>query len=218
MALVQAAWTRSLVIPLLVLIWLIFTVTPTFAVERPSIDNYKHDVGKVEAFLRDYLRIEWELAGPNTDDLVRWIVKYSLDNDTDPLLQLARILKESRGRHFTMNSRDERVVLRGGSGTIGFSQIHPFWIGKKVGGIVFTKEMLFDPEGNVKAGILLYKRYDNGDYMVALTHYNNPKADSPNQYAIVVNRIYLNMVALYSKYKYLPSPVANAVGTSIKIG
>ncbi len=216
MTLVQAARMRILLIPLLVLIWLSCT-TPTLAVERPSVDSYKQDVGKVEAFLRDYLRAEWQLAGPNTDDLVRWVVKYSLQNDTDPLLQLARILKESRGRHFTMNSRDERVVLKGGSGTIGFSQIHPFWIGKKVSGVTFTKEMLFDPEGNVRAGILIYKRYDYGDYLKALTHYNNPGSKSPNQYAKDINRIYMHMVALYAKYKYVPTPVTNPVGTAIRI-
>ena len=214
----NAARGRTVAVLVLAILWLTLLTAPALAAERPSLDVYRDNVPKVEAFLRDYLRNNWQLAGPHTDDLVKWIVDYSLDYDTDPLLQLSRVLHESKGRHYSLNARGEKTVLRGSSTEIGFSQVHPFWIGKTVDGVKITKEMLFDPKGNIKAGILIYKRYDYGDYMAAITHYNNPKAKSPSPYAKEVNRLYMNMIGRFHGYKYIPTPLASAVGDSILIG
>lgn len=191
--------------------------TVAVASVRPSLDSYRADTARVKAFLIDYLAENWGLAGDNTDKLVDWVIKYSLKNDTDPLVQMARILNESRGRHFTLNSRGERRVVKGASREIGLSQVHPFWIGKQVGGVKITKEMLLDPEGNVMAGVILYKRYDYGDYLAALTHYNNPRAKSPSRYALVVDRIYKRMLALYIETEPDPLPVESPVGSAIVI-
>jgi hypothetical protein len=190
---------------------------PAFAQGRPTLDEYKKDKGRVEAFLADYLESEWGLKGENTGKLVGWVVKYSLANDTDPLIQMARILKESSGRHYRLNSRGERQVVKGDGGSIGLSQVHPFWIGKTVSGEKITKEKLLDPESNVRIGILLYKRYDYGDYMEALTHYNNPKAKSPNTYAKNVDRIYKYMLTKFRSFEYIPPPVKSAQGSAILV-
>jgi hypothetical protein len=214
----NAARGRTVAVLVLVVLLLTLLTAPALATERPGLDVYRENAPKVEAFLRDYLRNNWQLAGPHTDDLVGWIVAYSLEKDTDPLLQLARVLKESKGRHYKLNARGEQTVLRGSSSEIGFSQIQPFWIGKTVEGVKITKDMLFDPEGNVQVGILIYKRYDYGDYVAALTHYNNPKSESPSQYAKEINRLYMNMIGRFHGYKYIPTPLASAVGDSILIG
>ncbi|MCD6118737.1 transglycosylase SLT domain-containing protein [bacterium] len=212
------AWGRAGLAVAIVFALLALVYQPAFSVERPHLDSYRSDVARVKAFLRHHLASEYSLGGPNTDKLIEWIVEYSLENDTDPILQTARILKESRGRHYKLNSRGEKTVLRGRSREIGFSQIHPFWIGKTVSNVKITKEMLFDPEGNVKVGIVIYKRYDYGDYLAALTHYNNPRANSPNGYAKDVNRLYMHMLAKYSVFSFDPEPVEDAVGSAILIG
>lgn len=193
------------------------TLLPAESAERPALGYYWANGNATQAFMRDYLESEWGLAGPNTNELVGWVFKYSKQHETDPLIQLARILKESKGRHYSLNARGERTVLRGGSREIGFSQIHPFWIGKTVAGTKLTSEMLFDPEGNVHAGIILYKRYDYGDYLMALTNYNNPKAKNPTRYAKDIERIYYRMVSLYGTYMNRPQPVESAVGTAIVV-
>ena len=191
---------------------------PAFALEKTSVAAYKSDTARLAVFIRVYLEGKWGLSGENTNNLVKWVVKYSLENDTDPLLQLSRILKESSGSHFRLNSRGERQVKLGGGGTIGFSQIHPFWIGKTVGGVKFTKEMLLDPEGNVRAGIILYKRYDNGNYLDALTHYQNPSAKSPSAYAKNIERVYLFMLSEYRRYKSESALGDMLVGSAIVLG
>ena len=192
-------------------------VLPVHSAERPPLAAYWADGDGTRAFMLEYLESEWGLAGPNTGDLVEWVYKYSEKYETDPLLQLARILKESRGRHYNLNARGERSVLRGGSREIGFSQIHPFWIGKTVAGTKLTEQMLLDPEGNVHAGLILYKRYDYGDYLMALTNYNNPKAKKPTRYAKDIERVYFRMISLYRAYLNRPKPVDEAVGTAIVV-
>lgn len=208
---------RIFVSALMVAAITLLALYPAHSAERPSLAFYWANGNATQAFMREYLETERGLAGPNTNELVEWVFKYSKKHETDPLIQLARILKESNGRHYKLNARGERSVLRGGSREIGFSQIHPFWIGKTVSGIKLTEEILFDPEGNVHAGIVLYKRYDYGDYLMALTNYNNPKAKRPTRYAKDIDRVYNRMLVLYHAYFNRPQPVDSAIGTSIVV-
>lgn len=96
-----------------------------------------------------------------------YVYKYSEENDIDPLLTFAIIKAES---NFNTN-----VVSS--SGAIGLMQLMPSTaeeVGKKVGTDVGEKEILYEPEENIKIGTSYYKhlldKYNN--YLVALAAYN----------------------------------------------
>lgn len=159
---------------------------PSPAAPAPLIDPGMH------AFFTDYLVSRWKLRISDAQDLAAWVLRYSEIYDVDAMVQLARILKESRGRHYRLPSRGAAGgVVRGSANEIGYSQIMPFWAGKQVEDLRITRQMLFDPEGNVRAGIALYRRYrdDAPDYLMALSRYNHPGASRPNSYALAVERI-----------------------------
>jgi hypothetical protein len=120
------------------------------------------------------------------------------------MVQLARVLRESRGRHYrSTRRRDRSTVVRGRGREIGYSQIMPFWAGKQVEDITITREMLYQPEGNIRAGIALYKRYehDAGSYLLALARYNRPGSRRPTFYARHVDRLYQEIKREYAEFK-----------------
>ena len=159
---------------------------PALPPPEPPVDPGMH------AFFIDYLVTKWKLRVRDAENLATWVLRYSRTYEVDPMVQLARILKESRGRHYRLSSRGGAYVVRGRAREIGYSQIMPFWAGKQVEDLRITREMLFDPEGNIRAGIALYKRYrdDAPDYLIALSQYNHPGARRPNSYARAVDRIH----------------------------
>lgn len=164
---------------------------PAPAAPRPSetveVDPAMH------AFFAYYLTQEWKLPVEDACNLATWVLKYSSHYQTDPMVQLARVLKESRGRHYRSSKhRIPANVVRGGAREIGYSQIMPFWAGKQVQDITISRDMLYDPEGNIRAGIALYKRYESGanSYLLALARYNRPGSRRPTSYARGVDRIY----------------------------
>jgi len=147
----------------------------------------------MHAFFVDYLTRRWKLSVGDASSLAGWVLTYSARYETDPMVQLARVLKESGGRHYRPGaSRSPAGVIRGSGREIGYSQIKPFWAGKRVEDITITRDMLYDPEGNIRAGIALYKRYENGahNYLLALARYNRPGSRRPNGYAHAVDRLY----------------------------
>ena len=155
------------------------------------------------AFIVHYLTRKWGLPVADATPLATWLLTYSARYNTDPMVQLARVLKESRGCHYRAGkSRVPANVVRGGSHEIGYSQIMPFWAGKRVEDITISREMLFDPEGNIQAGIALYKRYERGagGYMLALARYNRPGSRRPNGYAHGVNAIYKDICSEQSRF------------------
>lgn len=163
--------------------------------ERQVRAQYAGLEEELRAFLASYLEEEWGLKGTDARAIAGWVSTYSLEYGVDPLVQLARILVESRARHYVYVGYGERRVKRvkrGAAGELGLSQIMPFWAGKVVEGKRITWEMLTDPEGNILAGILIYKRYrrTSPDYLLALARYNNPRARYPTSYARRVDRFY----------------------------
>lgn len=188
------------------LILMLLYSTPSSASEQgievnsggTSLKNQRMD------FYTEYLVEYYKLSGESAASLARWVVNYSREFDVDPTLQLARILTESRGNHWISRGK----VKRGRSKEIGLSQIHPSWIGKRPladykPDFVITKDMLMDPEGNVRAGVALFKRgmlnFDD-DYMMALTWYNNPRASRPNGYSHKVARLCKSIEKKFSEY------------------
>ncbi len=172
--------------------------------EEKEIDPVMH------AFLVNYLNRHWKISYREAEQLAYWILKYSYIYEVDPLVQLARILKESGGRHYLLASRGGNVrVVRGRAGEIGFSQIAPSWIGKTIEGVKLSKEVLFDPEGNILAGIALYKRYErmSDGYLMALTKYNRPGSRRVNSYALQVNKLYEKILSEYFKFRLLQPSV-----------
>lgn len=165
--------------------------------------------GSVTAFLEGYLAENWDLGEADAARLAGWVTDYSLKHETDPFVQMARILKESRGRHFLPSRGGEARVKRGSHHEIGLSQIMPSWIGKTVGGKTLSREMLFSEEGNLEAGILIYKRYDDGDAKMALARYNYPGARRPNRYALSVWRIYEGIWAAFDEFQANPAIYAS---------
>jgi len=160
----------------------------------------------MHAFFTDYLIKNWKLTYANAEKLSTWVLKYSAKYEVDPMVQLARILRESAGRHYSLSSRGGSLrVKRGGAGEIGFSQIAPSWIGKTVEDVKFTRELLFEPEGNIAAGIVLYKRYEktSGNYLLALSRYNSPGSRRPNAYARRVDSILREIQREYLKFRLL---------------
>jgi soluble lytic murein transglycosylase-like protein len=155
------------------------------------------------AFIVHYLTGKWGIPVAEATPLATWLLTYSARYNTDPMIQLARVLKESRGHHYRVGAAHTTGnVVRGGSHEIGYSQIMPFWAGKQVEDIVISREMLFDPEGNIQAGIALYKRYERGagGYMLALARYNRPGSRRPNGYAHGVNAIYQDICSEQSRF------------------
>ncbi len=158
----------------------------------------------MHAFFVDYLTTKWKLPASDAMQLATWVLIYSAHYETDPMVQLARVLRESRGRHYRSTTRRDRsTVVRGGAREIGFSQIMPFWAGKQVEDITITREMLYEPEGNIRAGIALYKRYEHnaGSYLLALARYNRPGSRRPNFYARHVDRLYQEIKRKYAEFK-----------------
>lgn len=97
-----------------------------------------------------------------------YVYKYSEENDIDPLLTFAIIKAES---NFDTNATSS-------SGAIGLMQLMPSTaqeVGERVGTDVVVKEILYDPEENIKIGTSYYKhlldKYKNS-YLVALAAYN----------------------------------------------
>ena len=168
---------------------------PPAEFERQVRARYSGLEEELRAFMASYLEEEWGLRGNDARAIAGWVASYSLEYGVDPLVQLARILVESRARHYVYvgygKSRTKRIK-RGAAGELGLSQIMPFWAGKEVEGVRITREMLNDPEGNILAGILIYKRYRriSPDYLLALARYNNPRARYPTSYARRVDRFY----------------------------
>ncbi len=172
--------------------------------EKPRVDPVLH------AFFLDHLITDWRLTYQEADRLASWVLQYSAIYEVDPVVQMARILKESSGRHYRLASRGKsRGVVRGRAGEIGFSQIAPFWIGKTVEGVSFNRDMLYDPEGNILAGIALYKRYErvSDNYLMALTRYNSPGSRRPNSYARAVDRIIQRMRREFHQFRLLQPAV-----------
>jgi soluble lytic murein transglycosylase-like protein len=166
---------------------------PAAAPPPPALSETVEVDPAMHAFFAYYLNHDWKLPVEDACNLATWVLKYSSHYQTDPMVQLARVLKESRGRHYRSQSNHSPAnVVRGGSREIGFSQIMPFWAGKQVQDITISKDMLYDPEGNIRAGIALYKRYETGGnpYLLALARYNRPGSRRPNSYARGVDRIY----------------------------
>jgi hypothetical protein len=163
----------------------------------------------VSAFLEGYLVREWDLSGTDAARLAGWVTDYSLRYETDPFVQMARLLKESHGQHFVPSRGGGARVKRGGHHEIGVSQIMPSWIGKTVGGKTISREMLFSEEGNVEAGILIFKRYDDGDAKMALARYNSPGARRPNRYARSVWRIYEGIWSAFDRFQTNPTIFAS---------
>ncbi len=156
------------------------------------------------AFIVHYLTRKWGLPVVDASPLATWLLTYSARYSTDPMVQLARVLKESRGRHYRPGKdRSQGNVVRGGSREIGYSQIMPFWAGKRVEDLTISREMLFDPEGNIQAGVALYKRYERGagSYLLALARYNRPGSRRPNGYAHGVNAIFQDIRAERSRFE-----------------
>ena len=157
------------------------------------------------AFFVHYLSRDWGLSVEEASSLATWVLTYSAHYQTDPMVQLARVLKESRGHHYRVGTTHvPGNVVRGGSHEIGFSQIMPFWAGKQVEDITISREMLFDPEGNIQAGIALYKRYERGtgSYMLALARYNRPGSRRANGYAHGVNSIYQDICSENTRFAH----------------
>ncbi len=155
------------------------------------------------AFAVHFLTRDWGLQVEEASSLATWVLTYSARYQTDPLVQFARVLKESRGHHYRIGAAHVPAnVVRGGSHEIGYSQIMPFWAGKQVEDITISREMLFDPEGNIQAGIALYKRYERGtgSYMLALARYNRPGSRRANGYAHGVNAIYQNILSEEARF------------------
>jgi len=97
-----------------------------------------------------------------------YVYKYSKENDIDPLLVFAIIKAES---NFDTN-------VTSSSGAIGLMQLMPSTAeeaGEKIGTDVVVKEILYNPEKNIKIGTSYYKhlldRY-NESYLIALAAYN----------------------------------------------
>jgi len=158
----------------------------------------------MHAFFVEYLTTKWKLPAGDAMQLATWVLIYSAHYETDPMVQLARVLRESRGRHYRSTTRrDKSTVVRGGAREIGFSQIMPFWAGKQVEDITITREMLYEPEGNIQAGIALYKRYehDAGSYLLALARYNYPGSRRPNGYARHVDSLYQEIKLKHAEFK-----------------
>gem|GEM_PF-1741054 len=158
----------------------------------------------MHAFFVEYLTTKWKLPAGDAVQLATWVLIYSAHYETDPMVQLARVLRESRGRHYRSTTRrDKSTVVRGGAREIGFSQIMPFWAGKQVEDITITREMLYEPEGNIRAGIALYKRYehDAGSYLLALARYNRPGSRHPNGYARHVDSLYKEIKRKHAEFR-----------------
>ena len=158
----------------------------------------------MHAFFVDYLTTKWKLTAGDALQLTTWVLIYSAHYETDPMVQLARVLRESSGRHYRSTTRrDKSTVVRGQGREIGFSQIMPFWAGKQVEDMTITREMLYEPEGNIRAGIALYKRYehDAGSYLLALARYNYPGSRRPNGYARHVDRLYQEIKRKYVEFR-----------------
>lgn len=168
-------------------------------------DSPQHPIDPaMHAFFVDYLTTKWKLPAGDAMQLATWVLIYSAHYQTDPMVQLARVLRESRGRHYRSTTRrDKSTVVRGGAREIGFSQIMPFWAGKRVEDITITREMLYEPEGNIRAGIALYKRYEHGagSYLLALARYNRPGSRRPNSYARHVDSLYQEIKRKYVEFK-----------------
>lgn len=185
---------------------------PAIRAPEPPVDPGMH------AFFTDYLVTRWKLRIRDAENLAAWVLRYSQIYEVDPMVQLARILKESRGRHYRLSSRGSAYVVRGRAHEIGYSQIMPFWAGKQVEDLLITREMLFEPEGNIRAGIALYKRYREGapDYLVALSRYNHPGARRPNSYARAVDRIHAEIQRCHVEFLLRqPSLYRLPLGSSI---
>ena len=65
--------------------------TVAVASVRPSLDSYRADTARLEAFRTDYPAEEWCLSGDNHDHVGDWVIKESRKNDTDPPRRLGRI-------------------------------------------------------------------------------------------------------------------------------
>ncbi len=184
------------------------TAPESEAVEEEAVDEAVTAPSPIDpamhAFFVDYLTTKWKLPAGDAIQLATWVLIYSAHYETDPMVQLARVLRESRGRHYRSTTRRDRsTVVRGGAREIGFSQIMPFWAGKQVEDITITREMLYEPEGNIRAGIALYKRYehDAGSYLLALARYNRPGSRRPNYYARHVDSLYQEIKRKHVEFK-----------------
>ena len=169
--------------------------------DNSAKDIYKkpfanQDVDNPEPLMEEFIVSYLDKATPNTDEtsnnLADQVINLSKDHGTKPLVTLARLMTESHACHYQPGTQQ---VKRGSHGEYGISQVHPSWINKTINGVKITKKMLEDPTGNLKVGMLIYKMYENkpSDYIMALTHYNQPSAKQPNHYARRVNQTYQDL-------------------------
>lgn len=94
--------------------------------------------------------------------------------DIDPLLILAIIEQESSFQLRNPKTKDGRGL----AGEYGLMQIHPCWVGNPAIGSPTVAE-LWSIDGNIAAGVAIFKRGYTNDYMAGLGAYNRGHGRSP---------------------------------------